>query len=331
MVTLRTIAEKCGLDVSTISKVIHGRDIRVTDETRKRILDTARELDYRPNVLARSLRLRKSGAVAMVVRHIDNSVYPELIEGAQEAAERRGVCLFLVKASAEERTGASLIALVQEGRVDGILWDDLPYPAFAQELSDAHVPFVCLNAHGDVAGQCVTLNDEAGFQLQAEYLADLGHRRIGFVGICPESDVSELCRSAFMRALAARSIEVDPAHLYRCQFGGADVASVAERLVRGDRPSAVAVASIIAAKRLCNLLTTSGVRIPEDLSLIGYHDMPDAEWNAPPITTVQMPSREQGAVALECLMDLIGGGIFYPREIQGRPQIVQRGSCAPPK
>ena len=328
MVTLRTIAEKCGVDVSTVSKVIHGREIRVTEETRSKILAAAKELNYRPNALARSLRLRKSGAIVMALRDTSNFVYPEIIDGAQEAAERHETCFFLLKYTSGETAGASLISLVQEGRVDGILWDDLPYKAFSQELIDAHVPFVCLNGYSDIGGQCVTLDDSDGFRRQANYLADLGHTRIGFIGVDPQSDVSILCRETFRKALAERGIKIPDHHLWHCHFEGDDVAAVADQLTAADRPTAIATASISTAKRLSDALARRGIRVPEDISLIGYHDGPDAKWNNPALTTVKMPSRAQGAMAVECLLDLIAGGTFHPRVILGEPEIVERESCA---
>jgi len=218
MVTLRTIADKCGVDVSTVSKVIHGREIRVAGETREKILAAAKELNYRPNALARSLRLRRSGAIVMAMQDINGFVYPEIIDGAQQAAEQQGTCLFLLRYSSGETAGPSLISLVQEGRVDGILWDHLPYGSFSRELIDAGVPFVCLNGYSDVKGQSVTLDDRAGFLLQANYLADLGHTRIGYIGVEPQSDVSILCREAFRKALEDRGITILDRHIWHCHF-----------------------------------------------------------------------------------------------------------------
>lgn len=327
MVTLRTIADKCGVDVSTVSRVIHGREIRVTDDTRQRILDVARDLNYRPNALARSLRLRRSGAIVMALKDTSNIVYPEIIEGAQTAAERHSTCLFLMKYSSGETAGASLIALVHEGRVDGILWDELPYRAFSQELIDAAVPFVCLNAYSDVEAQSVALDDRQGFRKQANYLADLGHRHIGYVGIEPQSAVSALCRQAFLETLRERGIAVPANHVWHCRFEGDDADTVASCLMGTDRPTAIATASLLIAKRLCHILRKRGVRVPEDISIIGYHDAPDADWTEPALTTVRMPSREQGAAAVEALMDLIAGGTFKARIVSGEPEIVERESC----
>lgn len=329
MVTLRTVAEKCGVDVSTVSRVIHGREIRVTDDTRRRILAAVKELNYRPNALARSLRLRRSGAIVMALRDTSNIVYPEIIDGAQAATEEQGTCLFLMKYSSGETAGASLISLVQEGRVDGILWDDLPYPAFSQELLDAGVPFVCLNGYADVQAQSVTLDDRQGFLLQANYLADLGHRRIGYIGIRPRSSISILCQDAFLGALKQRGIEVPDEHIWHCRFEGHDAEAVADFLMSEERPTAVAAASLLIAKRLCHALRKRGLNVPKDISLIGYHDGPDEEWNEPGLTTVRMPSREQGATAVRALMDLIAGREFQARIVEGRPLIVQRNSCAP--
>jgi LacI family transcriptional regulator len=329
MVTLRSIADRCGVDVSTVSKVIHGKEIRVAEDTRNKILAAAKELKYRPNALARSLRLRRSGAIVMAMRDTNGFVYPEIIDGAQTAAERHGTCLFLLKYSSGETAGPSLISMVQEGRVDGILWDDLPYKGFSQELIDAQVPFVCLNGYSDVKGQCVTLDDRDGFLRQANYLADLGHTQIGFIGVEPQSDVSILCRETFLKALKARGISVPKKHIWHCHFEGDDVATIVDQLTGPDRPTAIATASLLTAKRLSDSLNRRGIRIPEDISLIGYHDGPDAQWNCPPLTTVRMPSRAQGALAVECLLELVAGGTFHRREVEGAPEIVERESCRP--
>jgi LacI family transcriptional regulator len=330
MSTLRNIAEKCGVDISTVSKVINSRDIHVTQGTREKILAVAKELNYRPNALARSLRLRKSGAIVMALRDTNNFVYPEIIDGAQEAAESTGVCLFLLKYKSGESAGASLISLVREGRVDGILWDDLPYLGFARELIEAGVPFVCLNGYADVQGQCVTLDDREGFLLQANYLADLGHRRIGFVGVEPISDVSILCLETFRTALQHRGIELLDRHIWHSNFEGSDVSLIADQIAAENLPMAIATASLSTAKRLSDALIRRGIRIPEDLSLIGYHDSPDAQWNFPALTTVKMPSRQQGAVAVTCLLDLIETGRFQTRKVPGTPTIVKRASCGRP-
>jgi LacI family transcriptional regulator len=328
MVTLKDIAAKCGVDISTVSKVIHGREIRVSDATRIKILEAAEELHYRPNSLARSLRMRRSGAIAMAINSTTRYVYPEIIDGAQEKAEELGICLFLYCYSPRRTEAESLITLAQEGRFDGVMFHDLPHEGFVHDLLAAGVPFVSLNRFSSVGQRYVSLDDEAGFRAQAGYLADLGHRQIGFVGVRPDSDISRRCKNAFCSALADRGIPVSPSLLFGCDFDGLDFVRVATEIGSGpSRPTAVATASLVTALHLIAALKGQGVRIPEDLSVIGYHDAPTAAWHRPALTTVRMPFRMQGAVAVERLNNLLNGA-EPPGEVIGiPPEIIERESC----
>jgi DNA-binding LacI/PurR family transcriptional regulator len=328
MVTLKDIAKKCGVDISTVSKVIHGREIRVADSTRLKILDAAGALHYRPNALARGLRTRRSGAIVMAVNTTARYSYPEIVDGAQERAEDLGLCLFLLCYSPRQTEAQSLIALSNEGRFDGVLFHDLPHDSFVSELTEAGVPFVSLNRYSCVADRYVSLDDEAGFRAQANYLVDLGHRHIGFVGVRPDSDISQRCRTAFCSALSERGVPISPSLLFSCDFDGLDFARVATEISSGpSRPTAVATASLVTALHLIAALKGQGVRIPEDLSVIGYHDAPMAAWHRPSLTTVRMPLRMAGAMAVERLHGLLNGKEFRGEVIDVPPEIIERESC----
>jgi len=328
MVTLKDIAARCGVDISTVSKVIHGRAIRVSDQTRTKIMEAAEELHYRPNALARSLRMRRSGAIAMAINSTTRYVYPEIIDGAQEKAEELGICLFLYCYSPRRAEAEELIALAQEGRFDGVMIHDLPHDHFVADLLEACVPFISLNRFSSVGSRYVSLDDEAGFRAQANYLADLGHRQIGFVGVRPDSDISRRCKGAFCDALAERGIPISPSLLFSCDFEGLDFARVATEIGSGpSRPTAVATASLVTALQLIAALKGQGVRIPEDLSVMGYHDAPTAAWHRPSLTTVRMPFRMQGALAVERLNALLNGVESPGDVIDIAPEIIERESC----
>jgi LacI family transcriptional regulator len=328
MVTLKDIAAKCGVDISTVSKVIHGREIRVSESTRLKIMEAAEALHYRPNALARSLRTRRAGAIVLAISSTARYVYPEIVDGAQEKAEDLGICLFIHCYSPRQTATESLIALAQEGRFDGVMFHDLPHEGFVNDLREAGVPFVSLNRYASVGERYVCLDDETGFRTQAEYLADLGFRQIGFVGVRPDSDISRRCKNAFCSALADRGIPISPSLLFSCDFDGLDFVRVATEISSGTRrPNAVATASVVTAVHLMAALKGQGVRIPEDLSVIGYHDAPIAAWHRPGLTTVRMPFRIQGARAVERLHELLNG-IEGPGEIISvAPEIVERESC----
>lgn len=328
MVTLKDIAIKCGVDISTVSKVIHGREIRVTESTRAKIMEAAEALHYRPNSLARSLRTRRSGAIAMAISSADRYVYPEIVDGAQEKAEELGLCLFLYCYSRRQTAAEALIGLAQEGRFDGVMFHDLPHEGFVDELLEAGVPFISLNHYACVGERYVCLDDETGFQTQANYLLDMGHRQIGLVGVRPESDISRRCRNSFCATLEARGVSVPPNLLFSCDFDGLDFVRVATEISSGPRrPTAVATASLVTAVHLVAALKGQGVRVPEDLSVIGYHDAPIAAWHRPGLTTVRMPFRIQGARAVERLFELLNGGDPVGEIVGPSPELIERESC----
>lgn len=323
MVTLKDIAQRIGVDTSTVSKVLQGAPIRVSAEKRDLILRTAREMNYRPNTMARSLRLGKSGAIAMVVPTMTNYLYPEIIAGAEEAAEANGTILFLVKQS-REKPLEQLMAVVGQGRVDGLLFaDDIPEGDFLAQLRANGIPYISLNRTGDT-DRYVALDDQAGFAAQAEYLADLGHRRIAFVAVKPQSFTARLCEGYFRERLT--EMGVDETHTVLCDFLGDECERAADEILALDpRPTAVAAASVIVASHLVDILRRRGVSVPGEISVVGYHDSPAANW--PGVNTVKMPSRVQGVRGVVRLFEVIDGLPFAGEVLAEPPRILDRGSC----
>ncbi len=329
MATLRDVAARAGVDVSTASKVLGGGNIRVAAATRRRIEAAARSLDYTPNAYAQGLRLRRRGAVAMAVRNTTNLVFPEIVEGAEESAERRGTSLFLVR-QPEGSHADRLLSVIRQGRMDGwIFADEAPTEGFFEELASLRVPFVTLNRFGKGPGPHVCLDDEAGFRVQAEQIVARGHRRVAFVEVLPESYISRLCRHSFLKRMSGLFLPVPPSHVVGGSFEGHDAERVASAvLAMRPRPTAVACASLQAASRLVEALAAQGVRVPEEIAVVGYHDPPTALASRPPLSTVRMPSRAQGRIAVERLLDLVEGelGGFEGEVVGDAPEFVARGS-----
>lgn len=327
MATLRDVAARAGVDVSTASKVLGGGNIRVAEATRTRIVAAARALDYMPDAYAQGLRRRRKGALAMTVRQTTNYVFPEIVEGAEEAAERLGTSLFLVK---QPEDGDRLLAIIRQGRMDGwIFADDPPRTGFFEELVGLHIPFVSLNRFGTGPGSYVCLDDEAGFRVQAEQIAAQGHKRVAFVEVQPASYVSVLCRHSFMKRMAGLFLPVPPTRVLGARFDGSDAERVADEILTlNPRPTAVACGSMQTAARLIEAFVARGVRVPEEIGVVGYHDPPTALASRPPLTTVRMPSRAQGRRAVERLVEIIDGSLpeFGGEVVQEAPEFVLRSS-----
>lgn len=328
MVTLKDIANRVGVDISTVSKVLQGAPIRVSDSKREEILRTASEMNYRPNAVARGLRLRKSGAIAMVVPTTTNYLYPEIIGGAEDAADEHGYLLFLVKQSRSDPL-QQLISVVGQGRVDGLLFaDDMPQPDFLSQLEQQHVPFISLNRTGSDDKRYVSLNDDAGFELQAKHLVSLGHRSIVFVAVKPQSYVSRTCQAYFTEGLRRAGFDESGLKVIFCDFPGEFCHEVADEILGlNPRPTAVATASVVVASRLVDILRNRGVEVPKEISVIGYHDSPVAVWPPPGVTTVKMPSRLQGRLGVERLLEVLNGRDFRGEILDAAPEILDRGTC----
>lgn len=308
MSTLRDVALKARVDVSTASKVLSGREIQVKDSTRRRIEAAARSLGYTPNAYARGLRMQRKGAIAMVVWDTTNLVFPEIVQGAEEAAERLGIGLFLVRHTDVQRT-ERLLSIIRQDRMDGwIFADHMPDEAFVSELRKAKIRFVTLDRVKAGPGPYVCLDDEAGFRVQAEQIVAQGHRKVAFVAVEPECYVTRLCRHSFLKSMAGHFLPLPPSHVLGGDFVGRDAERLAETIVNlRPRPTAVACGSMQMATRLIEALLARGIKVPEEIGVVGYHDPPNALVSRPPLTTVRMPSRAQGRIAVERLVELVEG------------------------
>lgn len=330
MATLKDIAIRVGVDVSTVSKVLQGAPIRVAQQTRERIMETARQMQYRPNVVARALRLRKSGAIGIVVEETRNYQHPALIDGAEEAADELGYCLFLIKESSNDKI-ENLIRLVEQGRVDGLIHaDGFLSLDHIEAYRKAGVPYISLNKSVFGDGHFVSLDDEAGFEYQLEHLVSLGHKQIVFVSITPRSYVSDLCRSSFLRAAKRYMDSGVSVRVLESDFYGDACDQVVETLLRlKPAPTAVATAGVIVAMRLMECLRARKVVVPDQLSVLAYHDTPVTQWIEPGISTIKMPSREHGSLGVRRLVDLINGKAFAGEVVSAPPILVERGSLLP--
>ncbi|RYG43509.1 LacI family transcriptional regulator, partial [bacterium] len=248
MASLRDVAARAGVDVSTASKVLGAGRIRVSEATRGRIEAAARELDYTPDPYAQGLRTRRRGAIAMAVRETTNFVFPEIVTGAEDEAEARGVGLFLVKQASRD-PAARLLSLMRQGRMDGwILADEPPSDDFVAEATRYGIPLVTLNRLEAGPGPWVCLDDEAGFRAQADYLVAKGHRNVAFVEVRPASFLSRLCAQSFIERVREQGGQVE---LVGGRFDGDDAEDVAQALLAlRPCPTAVACGGTQGAARL---------------------------------------------------------------------------------
>jgi LacI family transcriptional regulator len=331
--TLADVAAAAGVDTSTASRVLNGDPgHRVSAPTRERVTAAAKALGYQPNPLARGLRTARSQTLGIAVPQLENPVFPEIILGAETAARERGYVLLISHSDDAKGDASHYEQLARVSRVDGLLVatleDEVP---LARSLARTAVPFVVLNRR--LSGPCnhVVFDSFAAAQMATDHLLLLGHRCIGHLAGRAEGYNGIRRLAGYRASLEAAGVAFDPARVVeaRYSFEGGELA-MRELLTRSPRPSAVVASTVLAAAGALKHLHACGIRVPEDMSLVGIHDVAVAEMLHPPLTTVRLPLREMGARATHGLIDLIerrtdGIACSLPPE-----RLVVRESTAPP-
>jgi LacI family transcriptional regulator len=332
--TLNDVAVLAGVSISAVSRVLsNAPSSRVSDETRQRIEDAARELNYHPNFAARALKLSRTNVVALVVPDVTNAIFSELMRGVEEAAADLDYMVLLAREESVRPIAETIAKLVGEGRVDGVLvqvGDDMT----AEDLSgilDGTVPAVLINSRRDDHVGSVVLPDEEGAAVAVRHLVSLGHISIGLVNGLPHTDSARRRGVGFADAMATAGLGINPGFVtslgYDPQQGRAAMLALG---ALAERPTALVVANVNAALGLLAAARALGIRVPADLSIVAIHDTWTAENAWPPLTTVRMPLYELGKQSMAAIYDRIRAGVTVDTVVSDPPpELVLRESTAP--
>ncbi|MFD7921984.1 LacI family DNA-binding transcriptional regulator [Streptomyces sp. NPDC059740] len=333
---MRAVAAAAGVSTSAVSQALNGTG-RISAATRRRVVAAAGELGWSPSAAATALRSARTRTLALVVRRPTDVLgadphFGELITGLESELSPRGygLLLHLVADVAEESTLYE--RLVAEGRVDGAVLTDArvddPRPPLLHSLG---LPAVLLGGDPDEAGPVprVGLGGQgAGVREAVAHLLSLGHRRIGYVAGPAELLHTRSRQAAFEAALGEAGLR--PAAVVHTDFSeAAAVTATHETLAGADRPTALVFANDSMAVCGVGAALRAGLRVPADLSVVGYDDLPLGRWLHPRLTTVDQQVREVGAAAARALLARLGEAGVVPAPPTGRPRLLVRDSTGP--
>jgi LacI family transcriptional regulator len=322
---LDDVARAAGVHVSTVSRVINSSgDVAVRPETRQRILDVARELQYRPNAMARGLKLATTGTLGLLVPSLRNPVNSPIIRGAFDRAWARDFVLVLAEDDGESEGAADAYArLVEERRIDGVLIQSarLGNPhleAFAGGL----VPCVFMDRCRPGSGRNVSMRDEEAGRMVADHFLELGHRSLAHLGGPVDLDTVVRRSDGFVGRVREAGIDpvVVPAGLSEEEGHRAMHALLAA----DPTPTAVYVANINQALGAVAAVRESGLSVPAQLSLVCHDDDPVCDFLDAPLSAVRMPLQELGSSAVDALIDQIGGAPGRDFVVETPPELVLR-------
>lgn len=319
-VTLKDVARKAGVSIGTASMALNNSD-KVNIETYKKVHKVAREMNYIPNARARALVKQSTNIIGLVVPHIINPFFAELSQAVKDKAREKGYNVILCSTDGKAGEEARYIELFKSGMVDGAIFASQEVltrenSRLLEELAAHYVPVVNINSQdfgSDLVPVIKTDLEKAGY-LATRHLIELGHQRIGFGSHSPRRF------EGYKRAVKEYNL-YHPEFIYYPMHA---VEEVVEDIMKAQvKPTAFVCYNDKSAIKMIQLLVEKGIKVPEDISIIGTDNIRMARHYNPPLTTINIPKEEMGQRATELLIKLITGEklpteemeITYPTEL----------------
>ncbi|WP_193597095.1 LacI family DNA-binding transcriptional regulator [Microbacterium sp. YJN-G] len=335
-ITIHDVAETAGVSVATVSKAINGRD-GVSPATLAHVLGVVEQLGYASSLVATSMRRQRTNVIGVLVAEFEPFAL-ELLGGV--SAELQGtqydVLAYAGTVSAGEHHGWERRSL---SRLGGTLIDGAILVTPTTAPAEASVPMVAIDPHASPAGDAdaggpatVSVLNADGAHAATAHLISLGHRRIAHLRGRTDLESAQQREEGYRRALAEAGIPQDQALIAEGGYRAADSTAGAHALLHlADRPTAVFAANDLSAIEMIRVAAERGLRVPQDLSVIGFDDIPQAAMHTPQLTTVRQPLAEMGATAVRMLLGMMHDGAGREQVRMPTRLVVRDSTAAPPR
>lgn len=305
MATIKEVARRARVSVGTVSNVLGDR-VPVSSRLRERVLAVVRDLDYHPNHVARSLKMRQTKMLGMVISDITNPFFPQLVRGAEDAAWKHNYMLTTFNSDDQLEREKLVLSVLRTRRVDGILLVPAVTEgdhAHVRATVDSGIPVVALDRTlRGLALDSVTVDNIAGARACVEHLISLGHRRIGVLAGTLELQTGRDRLQGYKDALRKAGLPIDESLIVLSGFRIGASYPAARQLLERARPSAVFTANAMIALGLFRAVHELGLRCPEDIAIATFDDPPFSDAIRPQLTAVAQPSYQLGFQGAELLI-----------------------------
>ena len=330
-VTIVDVAREAGVSYATVSRVINNKGY-INPETREKVLRAVTKLGYVVNQQARSLAGGRSQVVGLVVRDLGTSYIGEIIHGIDEELANASYDLMLYTTHRRKIRESTYVATLTQGLADGLLLVLPREPgAYIETLRRRGFPYVLIDHQGiDETGPSVGATNRRGGYDATRYLIELGHRRIGFITGSLDLGCSIDRMAGYHAALTEFGLPTDPGLIREGDFmQPAGYTGARELLALPHRPTAIFASNDVSAFGVMEAARDCGLRIPEDISIVGFDDIPQASHVNPPLTTVRQPLEQMGRVATRMLLETIADRQRPAARVELPTELVIRASCRP--
>ena len=309
MSKIHDVAKRANVSIATVSRVLNESDHKVSVETAERVRQAVEELDYRPNALARALQTNKTMTVGVIIPDISNHYYAEIVRGIQDVADREGYNIILQNTDRNHDRIVKSIYLLREKIVDGIIFSGGTIDGYEplSALKELRDRVVVIGRH-DVNFPAVMVDNISGASMAVQHLVDLGHQRIGFIGWADNSTTAADRLSGYKSTLAQNGCRFEPELVRQGALTPESGYREAKKMLTlKNRPTAIFAGNDQMAFGVINAAMEIGLKVPEDLAVMGFDNIPLSSYFVPPLSTIEIPMFTLGTNSMETLVNLISG------------------------
>ena len=332
-VTLKQIADELDISMMTVSRALNGSP-NVDKITRAEVVQTARMLGYSPNHIAKSLVKRKTHTIGVVVPEITHSFFPEAIRGIEEVVYKAGYNIMLTHSAEDSKREVAAIETLASKRVDGILASiaetDTDFQIYKQVMQLGLQVVFFDRCVFNIGASCVSIDDENSAQMITQHLIDHRYKKIAHLRGPLSVSISRYRLNGFRKSLKKNNIPFRDKYIVESGFhetGGYNAMMQLLDLPARERPRAIVAVNDPAAFGAMKAIREKGLRIPEDVAIVGFSDDIRAELMQTPLTTVRQPAYEVGKRAAQKLIDHIENGLGNIENLTVKTELVIRRSC----
>jgi LacI family transcriptional regulator len=327
-VTIQDVAKAAGVSVSTVSRVLNDKD-DVAEATYNKVQHTIQELGYISNLAARSLRSRRTNTIGVIALDLKDPFAIQVLLGVNEAIQVLGYDLILYASGEQGKNSYAVWEQQHVSLLNGSVADGVIIITPSAVTFPTTFPLVAVDPHsGDTDYPTVIATNRAGALRMMKYLIQLGHRRIGFIGGREKLKSAQQRLRGYKEGLEKSNIPLDPALIrpgdYRRKTGHLQAK---ELLSLPTPPTAIFAANDESAIGTIEAAREAGLRVPEDLSVAGFDDIPGATYITPALTTIRQPMENMGYEATRILINLINGESLVNRSHEVSTELIIRDSC----
>lgn len=333
MATMKDVAQLAGVSTATVSRALMNPE-KVSPSTRKRVEDAVMESGYSPNSLARNLRRNESKTIVTIVPDICDPYFSEIIRGIEDAAVEHGYLVLLGDSGHQKKRENSFVNLVFTKQADGmlLLGTDLPFDVSKSEQKNFPPMVMACEYAPELELPTVHIDNLTSAFEVVNYLTQMGHKKVAEISGPESAALCHFRHQGYMQALRRAGITMNPTYRVHGDFSFESGAKVMKQLLGlPDRPTAIFCHNDMMAIGAIQEIKRQGLRVPQDISVVGFDDIHFAQYCDPPLTTVSQPKYEIGRQAMLMMLEVLRGHDVRAGSRLLEAQLVIRESAAPPR